>query len=530
MNKKSLFFVAASTLVVGGLLLTTSSKLNLFAANAADDNYVLTLDNTNTPTLTGTSGSLVLNDYVSLNYQNAAASSNGHVILNENGTITKTLNSYELLSVTATFTGDLGLRLGYNQEYNYHTELVSGESTTIEGNTFQFYTTAGADIESISLTYGCDLEAVDANTIVVGTTNTTVDRWNELYPNAQASVELNTESGRELTITLSGDTVLDNTGNNTIDGVLNLNNFDNVILTGEGTLSLTTANMIDGINANNLTVEEGATLNVTGASTTDKSAIKVLSELNILGTVNVSNFGYAVPLTKDGGEKGYSSLKINVQETGTFNITNVMHGFYAWSSALTTYIGIAGELNINVTGAGLYSEQTSSTLQFLGNSQTTITSGSNSIYGFKKVLVGDGSDGKTQNTASLNVCSTGANVIQSAIGNGSYVFNTTGKVYIHADSGNTKTGVQISKNTWDLLYIHCADMTIEGTDNAIGAWVSLDSGFAVDYNYETPNAKVTLLNCKSAIGGSTTGKSKLNTLFGIGGDVTANDVFNIVTN
>ena len=46
-----------------------------------------------------------------------------------------------------------------------------------------------------------------------------------------------------------------------------------------------------------------------------------------------------------------------------------------------------------------------------------------------------------------------------------------------------------------LFQISCADMTIKGCNKAIGTWKA--QTIKATYNYEAPNAKLKIVNCKS---------------------------------
>ena len=362
--------------------------------------------------------------------------------------------------------------------------------------------------------------AVLSEYIHAGSSYYSLGRWNQIFTNQTATV-IDTEAGKELTIALKEGTTTNITasdGVSPLDGMLNFTLYNKVTVTGNGTLNVTYSTLQDGINANSFVIDEGATVNLTGFSTEDKSGIKVYKDLVINGSFNVNNFGYAQAIVGDQSFK----IRTIVGPNGKYSVNNCNFGIYAWASTKDyPLFEISGELEINTTdtcvnllkpgdffylgdavatltsetGYGMYCQQSSVILR--DNADVTINSYKSAIRHFNNLIIGNGSDNAntTQNNASLKVSSY-ENVIQtySSSSNGRIVFNTTGEVLVKA-LNSEKTGIQFSNKSQKGLTIKTTNMTIEGAFNAIGAWVAFTS-FATDYNYESPNNKLTLVNCQ----------------------------------
>ena len=355
--------------------------------------------------------------------------------------------------------------------------------------------------------------------IVAGTSTYSLDGWNKIFPNAVASIDA--ENDKKLIITLkSGETtnITAADGISPLDGMLDFSLWEGVTINGNGTFNVTYSTAQDGINAYNLTIDEGVTVNLTGNGiASDKSAVKVYENLTINGTFNVSNFTYGQAITKD------QSMQIvtTVGEGGCYSIKEVNNGIYAWSSTIQTpIINVQGKFDINAGSNAIYLAK-ATTMNFTGNSEinivttegygiynakgsvyirdnskVSIDSGDSAIYKTLNLVVANGDDlaATTQNNASLTL-KANANVIQSDSAGSSFIFNTAGSVLIKGKTAGSFTGIQASSKSSARLVIKCADMTIEDANNAIGAWVTLKSDY-MTYDFESAGcAKIKIKNC-----------------------------------
>ena len=357
--------------------------------------------------------------------------------------------------------------------------------------------------------------------IVAGTSTYSLDGWNKIFPNAAATID--EENENNLVITLkSGETttITAADGESPLDGVLDFSLWRGVTINGNGTLNISYSTAQDGINAYNLTIDEGATVNLTGNGiASDKSAIKVYENLTINGTLNISNYTYGQTITKDQATQIVTTVGAN----GRYSIEGTNYGIYAWSSTQQNpIINIKGKLDINSSNHALYFAK-ATTINFTDSSETNIVSesgygiynssgsvyirdsakvsidsGSNGIYKTLNLVVANGDDlaATTQNNASLTV-KANANVIQSDVANSSFVFNTMGSVLIKGKVAGDYTGIQASSKNSSRLVIKCADMTIEDANNAIGAWVTLKNDYST-YDFESEGCeKLKIKNCKA---------------------------------
>lgn len=340
--------------------------------------------------------------------------------------------------------------------------------------------------------------------IHAGTSYYSINRWNELFSN-QTSTVVNGEKGKELTITLKEGTttvITASDGVSNLDGMLDLTLYNKVTVTGNGTLNISYSVLQDGILANTFIVDEGATVDLIGFSSEDKSGIKVLDSLIINGTFNISNFGYGQPIVKDGGKR----VTTTIGEKGHFNINNVITGIRAWSTGTVAkpIINVYGKLTVNnASSHGLDFGQIESTINLFGNSETYVSAKGCALYHFDNLYVGDGEKGQVQNNAKVTFISSGDNVIYSRKDSKdgrsiNVVFNTRNTVLIESTIGdNSKTGIQIANKSIDLLQISCYDMTIKGCNNALGKWTAT-SGKKMVYVYDTETtSKLKVENCKN---------------------------------
>ena len=300
---------------------------------------------------------------------------------------------------------------------------------------------------------------------------------------------------------------------------INAGNTAKVTVTGNGTLNVTYSTLQDGINANIFDIDEGSVVNLTGFSTEDKSGIKVYKELIVDGEFNISNFGYGQAITKDQAHQ----IFVKVGETGKYTVTNAKYGIYSWSTTQKyPNIRVLGQLDISTEedaiclkkpsdisfegnavvninsseGYGIYNSQGSVLLR--DSAKVTINSYLGAIRYFNNLIVGNGDNANTtQNQASLKITCINDDVIKTydKSATGRIVFNSTGEIVIDASaSSKSKTGIQFSNKSQQGLTIKTTNMKIIGAANAIGAWVTLSS-FTTDYNYESPNNKLSVVNC-----------------------------------
>lgn len=173
-NSKHLLLASVGVFALGtcGVLMPMLTKNGSLVVWADPSNpYTLTLNSDAKPTLIDGSGSLVLSEYVTLNYTNAADSNNYHVVLNAGGTITKTTESRNLTTITAVFDGDLQVETDYESTIDgtyLSRKITSGSQTNIYGNYWRIVANAQTSITSIEINYGCGETATTGNTGDIG--------------------------------------------------------------------------------------------------------------------------------------------------------------------------------------------------------------------------------------------------------------------------------------------------------------------------------------------------------------------------
>lgn len=347
-------------------------------------------------------------------------------------------------------------------------------------------------------------ESVNFNYINLGSEQVTLNQLNRLYPN-QRSVSSETDDGVDLTITLlngeetclkAGDGVSD------LDGTVDFANYRHVTIEGSGALTIAYTSQQDGIFANNLTIKDGATVNLTGFNNAKKSGIKVYGTLTVEGELNISTFGYGIAVTNEGVERGYSRNTTTIASTGKVNIFDCANGIYGWEySSFYPVVIIEGELDIAASQYGIFLCRGG--IYIRGYADVSISSVKSSITRFYKLYVGDGEDGLTTNHANLSCVCSNDNVIYSYDGSKttlqmSLTFNTLGKVLIESTAGKKKCGIQFATkgNDGDRFLVQCADMTIKGCADAMGSWLS-GKKQTVTYSYTGDFNKLTVENCNS---------------------------------
>lgn len=375
-----------------------------------------------------------------------------------------------------------------------------------------------ANIDSVNIYTDANIE-IPAAAIIAGTSAYSIDTWNEIFPNQVAEVtSIGEDKYLDITLLDGKKTIVTaSDGQSDLDGMLDFSAFKKVTIQGNGTFEVKYSQLCDGINAYNLTVASGVTLNLIGSTKEDMSGIKIYEDLVIDGIFNIQGFAYAQAITKDQS----SQIRIFVNEGGEYNISDVNYGIYAWSSVVTyPYIEVEGSLNIsstqdaiylakasdfvienegsvNITSTSAYGIYNSSgSIILRDSSNLNIRSGKSAIYAFRNLLIANGDNNETQNNASLILLSDD-NIIQTSATNAKLVFNTSGEVLIKSSQNKNKTGIQFSHKSALGLTIKAANFTIENANNAIGSWVSLTnaSGFTT-YDYSSINAnKITIKNC-----------------------------------
>lgn len=386
---------------------------------------------------------------------------------------------------------------------------------------------------------------IDGYYINIGDTSTSIKSFNEQYTNQKTYVSyLNNKE--TLVMNLNGDTTI-----NDIPGVFNFLNYTDVIITGNGVFSLAFINAKDGINANNITIDEGAVVNLNGCG--KESGIKVFENLNIKGTLNISNFAYAQAIAKKDDGSG-ASVYVRVFSKGKYNITNCNDGIYAWSSVkYTPTLHVSGELNVsintscvrfenNINGIIIFDENsivnlvsssgrsiwnTSGSIYIRDNSNVTLKSEIAAITGIDRFVVGNKEDGSTKNNASIKIESNSGNIIETynadSARNNIIVFNSTGE--IHLKSNNSEKSAIMLSNRGDsesLFYVDCNNMVVENVKYFIDASrAQLTSSFKVTYNYSQSN-KITLKNSLNILNLTN------ETLSNVFGPVFNSDTINII--
>lgn len=168
-------FSLKATLGISGLALLTIgvavdsdvfnfSNLALRLSHASTPPSTITLNSSNSPTLSGGAGTMVDNKGVTWEYFHASDYNNGHVTLNAEGYVgVAANNSYAITAITsvnATFTGSDLWILRSDDGITWHDGeiLTTGEASTIANNWryIRFYNhTSTVNINSITINYAC---------------------------------------------------------------------------------------------------------------------------------------------------------------------------------------------------------------------------------------------------------------------------------------------------------------------------------------------------------------------------------------
>lgn len=421
-------------------------------------------------------------------------------------------------------------------DYNisYRTAMIDDEVRDSET-----YTLKSDPLVSFDIGYG---DTVYTEYIHAGTSYYSLNRWNELFPNQEADFSVSEETGNKtLTITLNGDTTVTAESGGALDGQLDLMLYDSVVVTGNGELTVEYAAEIDGIEAWNLEIQEGATLNLIGFNETRKTGFKVYGTLQIDGTANVTKYGYAVGFNADKDGSSDKTFALNIGATGELNIDQARDGIHVWGTPTGgCRFNISGKLNIdadedamqfetqvftyfkdnarvtlNAVGAGIYNhdengsknpdnrfwfqntaEVTITTTQGCGiklgntgriyvqdSSKLNIEAGSSGINGYQILCVCDGNqDNYSKNNASLIVKSHGL---------------TSGT---HAMTSNVNP-IGARGNDWcATLFNTDGEVLIEklGTRGSTG--IHLGGKKSSDLHFRLLCSNMTIKNCSNAIG------------------------------
>ncbi len=407
---------------------------------------------------------------------------------------------------------------------------------TLDGESLSFPTTplTAADKEVIGtyegLTLSVPITVIDEQPyyIYAGSVTYSLSKWNELFPNQSATgrkengadhLSIALKEGTTTTITLDD-------GQSLLDGTLDWTNFKSVTISGNGTLNVNMAAVSDAINANNLIIEEGATVNLEGASTSDKSGIKVLESMQINGKLAIHNFAYGQAVAQRGDGLDAYAIQISVGQNGLYEINGCKFGIYGWKSLeKTPTIQASGKLNINTTDTAIRFEDglkaqiifdnectssissstgrciwnTSGAVYLRDSAKLTLTSPIATVTGIDAFIIGNGEDGNIQNGASLTATSIGTgNLIESYSGSrartNKLVFNTTGNVVLNSAGGN---GISFGNpgNSSSFFKLSCASFVGENLNYLFTTTRSLDQAIGVTYSYIAPNNKVTIRNC-----------------------------------
>lgn len=399
------------------------------------------------------------------------------------------------------------------------------------------------------ITIPINVIGIDGYAINVGSTSIGLRNFNQKYNNQKSYVSyLNNKE--TLVIELHGDTSI-----NDASGTFNFTNYGDVVFKGDGALSLLFNGNNDGINANNMTIEDGVTINLNGSN--NESGIKVLENLNIKGALNISHFAYAQAIAKR--EDGISATPIytRVFSSGKYHIDNCANGPYAWSSVeYSPTLHVSGELDISVEtscirfcdkiyGRIIFDENskikmtstngrciwnTSGSVFIRDNSNVILNSKIAAVTGVDSFIVGNGNNGLTKNNASLKIESNAGNFIETYNGNSErnnqIIFNSDEEIYLKSNSDKEYNAINLSNraDSQSLFYVACKNMIIENAKYFIAASRTLNTSINVTYNYLDNNSKITLKNCLEPLDLS---NDNLSTIFA---SIFNNDTLNIVNN
>ncbi|GEM_PF-5498595 len=314
---------------------------------------------------------------------------------------------------------------GTDYDISYRTAMIDDEVRDSET-----YTLKSDSSVSFDIGYG---DTVYTEYIHAGTSYYSLNRWNELFTN-QVAVFSEEAGNKTLTITLNGDTTVTAESGGALDGQLDLMLYDSVVVAGNGKLTVEYASEIDGIEAWNLEIQEGATLNLIGFNEARKTGFKVYGTLQIDGTANVTKYGYAVGFNTDKDGSSSKTFALNIGATGKLNINHARDGIHVWGTPTGgCRLNISGKLTIDANEDAMQFE-TQVFTYFKDNARVTLDAVGAGIYNH------DENGSKTpnnrfwfQNTAEVTITTTEGCGIK--LGNNGYIYiQDSSKLSIEAGS------------------------------------------------------------------------------------------------
>lgn len=416
-------------------------------------------------------------------------------------------------------------------DISYRTAMINSEVRDSETYTLKTDSSISFDVG-----YG---DTVYTEYIHAGSSYYSLNRWNELFPNARA-----TAADGVLTITLDGDTTVTSEARGNLDGKLDLMLYDSVVVAGSGELAVEYAEAIDGIEAWNLEIQENAIVNLTGYDETSKTGLKVYGTLQIDGIVNVRQYGNAVGFNTDdaGGLSSGRTFNLTIGSTGQLTIDEAVNGINVWNkptggasinvNGTLTMTDISGEgiklapivpinfnadstTSINAVKAGIhyYADSDQNIITLTGNAAVTmtistgsgilfasqgkmylrdsssleITANSSGIYGFNVLFVCQGgNDDHTKNTASLKIHAAGDGNGSSPIGN----------------DGRTKDGNPIQGRAGHTYFLFdtTGEILIEKTGAQGKTGIHLGGSAGSKAYFQVFASNMTIKKCSNAIG------------------------------
>jgi hypothetical protein len=176
MKNKKLILLTVSTFA-GLFAFSFSTNAVAFLTVAEETDTTLTLDSSNKPVAGDDGHSLVLADYLTLNYTGASLADGHHVVLEQGGTIKRNEASKDLKYINATFTGDLEITTYYTEgEPVMRFNLTSGTTHEIVGNYWTIQAMEESVLTNVTFTFGCEFDAIAPSSetaTITGLTNVT---------------------------------------------------------------------------------------------------------------------------------------------------------------------------------------------------------------------------------------------------------------------------------------------------------------------------------------------------------------------
>lgn len=391
-------------------LVSATTSTNFLFSKADGNSTKITLNNSRKPDIVGKNASLLWNQSTTLAYKNVTAYDGGHVELLPGGSIVKDNAlkkdnvSNGLLSITATFEGDLKVQTSYKEgEIDYVYTLESGVEEPIAGNYFKILTYDGAKIDNLELSFGCVPSAfvddgnkykdqLDEYKIVNpnGTGNDafmSINAFNSNYKSLGVSANVVDVDGEHCELYIITEenrlTKFENCLATLDFSSSSLTGYEKVVVTGGGELAFIVQNG-DGMKCNDFVVEYGTTLKLS-RSATGGSGVSPWENLDIYGKLDISNFNHGIALNQSGSG---TSISVDIKKSGLLSIHDcATSGFTAWnkaSSTETTTVNIEGTTEINGPKNGFKNSGSADifTVNIIGN--LTINCSENGINGENK--------------------------------------------------------------------------------------------------------------------------------------------------